>query len=154
MLYLAQVLKWERGRRASLKLLAEKRGDYTWTTRTDEETVFLDDSGDHSDSTCLNEGMLVLVELTSTRTVKNVQDAKSWMLEVIDEYLSSGVSPVGLQEELRRAEQWRQSLTLKSQELGRQALEMEARRDQFQELEENLNSKKKQLETLEAELRG
>jgi hypothetical protein len=31
---------------------------------------------------------------------------------------------------------------------------MEARRDQFQELEEKLNAKKKQLETLEAELRG
>lgn len=154
MLYLAQVLKRERGGGASLTLLAEKRGEYTWTACADEETVFLENSSDHSNGDALNEGMLALVELTSTRKVKRVQDAKNWVLEIVKDYLSNGVSPAFLQEETQRAEQWRQSLTLQSQELGRQALEMEARRDQFQELEENLNTKKKQLETLEAELRG
>lgn len=154
MLYLAQVLKRDREDGASLKLLAQKRAEHTWTTCTTEETVFLDASSDHLNGINLNEGILVLVELTSAKKVKRVQDAKGWVLEVIEEYLSTGVSPAFLQEETRRAEQWRQSLTLQSQELGRQALEMEARRDQFQELEEKLNAKKKQLETLEAELRG
>lgn len=154
MLYLAQVVKRERGGRASLKLLAQNQGEYTWTTCADEETVFLEDCSDHSANTALNEGMLVLVELTNAREVKRIQDAKTWVLEVVKDYLSNGVSPAFLREETQRAEQWRQSLTLQSQELGRQALEMEARRDQFQELEENLNAKKKQLETLETELRG
>lgn len=154
MLYLAQVVKRERRGRASLKLLAQKKGEYAWATCADEETVFLEDSSAHCDTTTLNEGMLVLVELNTAREVQQVQDAKTWVLEIVKDYLSNGVSPAFLQEETHRAEQWRQSLTLQSQELGRQALEMEARRDQFQELEENLNTKKKQLETLEAELRG
>ena len=163
MLYLAQVLKRDREGRASLKLLAQKRAEHTWATCATEETVLLGDASDHADEspsighcdvTNLNEGLLVLVELSSAKKVRKVQDAKGWVLEFIEEYLSSGVSPAFLQAETQRAEQWRQSLTLKSQELGRQALEMEARRDQFQELEEKLNAKKKQLETLEAELRG
>jgi dsDNA-specific endonuclease/ATPase MutS2 len=55
---------------------------------------------------------------------------------------------------MQRAEQWRQSLTLKSQELGRRALEMEARRDQIQELEENLKQEKEKLESMAAQVRA
>jgi len=43
-----------------------------------------------------------------------------------------------LQQEVERAEQWRQSLTIQNQDLARRSLELEARREQIQALEESL----------------
>jgi hypothetical protein len=43
-----------------------------------------------------------------------------------------------LQQEVERAEEWRQSLTLQNQDLARRTLELEARREQIQALEESL----------------
>jgi uncharacterized protein (DUF3084 family) len=57
-----------------------------------------------------------------------------------------------LQQESERVEQWRQSLTLQSQEIARRTLELEARREQLQELEEELRREKKKLELLAAQL--
>lgn len=53
-------------------------------------------------------------------------------------YLSSGMTPELLQQEVERAEQWRQSLTIQNQDLARRSLELEARREQIQALEESL----------------
>lgn len=98
------------------------------------------------------EGMLVLVERTSAGQVTSIQDAQPWVLGIVQEYLAAGLSPVLLEQEAQRAEQWRQSLTLQSQELARRSLELEARRDQIQELEEKLRREKKQLESLASDL--
>ncbi|MGB3136947.1 MAG: hypothetical protein WBB18_09105, partial [Nodosilinea sp.] len=43
-------------------------------------------------------------------------------------------------------ERWRQSLTLKSQEVDRRALETAARRDEIQELERSLKQEREELE--------
>jgi uncharacterized protein (DUF3084 family) len=53
---------------------------------------------------------------------------------------------------VERAEQWRQSLTLESQEVDRRALEAAARRDEIQELEKSLKLEQAELERREAEL--
>lgn len=149
MLYLAQVQKKDSEGSATLVLLAGQKSEHMWVVFPEPEML------DAPEASEFNSGMLVLVELSgSNRTLTEIQDAKDWFLSVIDQFLASGVSPAMLQEEAQRAEQWRQSLTLKSQELGRSALEIEARRDQIQELEENLKREKKQLELWATELQA
>ncbi|MCU0523220.1 MAG: hypothetical protein MUF72_00165 [Elainella sp. Prado103] len=148
MWHLAQVKRCDPGGKAQLQLLAQQRAEYAWTVVTEEITDLYLEDNHHP------EGTLLLVELNATRQVQKVQDATSWILEIIEQYLVAGITPTDLQEEVQRAEQWRQSLTLKSQELQRRTLEMEARREQIQELEENLKAEKEQLEQLAAQYRA
>lgn len=146
MLHLAQVQEQDSDGKTKLQLLACQRSDHLWATISEPDFVLTDELQD------VSVGVLLLVELLPTRQIKQVQDAKPWILGIIEEYLTTGLSPGLLKDEAQRAEQWRQSLTLQSQELGRRALEVEARRDQIQELEENLKQEKRQLEALAAEL--
>lgn len=131
-----------------LKLLAQQKGDYAWVSLDDGDNCVWTEATDYS------EGTLVLAEVSSARQVEQIQDATQWVLDIVEQYLTLGITPAILQEEMQRAEQWRQSLTLKSQELGRRALEMEARRDQIQELEENLKQEKEKLESMAAQVRA
>lgn len=64
------------------------------------------------------------------------------MLDLIGTYLTTGITPDFLRQEAERAEQWRQSLTLQNQDLARRTLELEARREQIQALEESLKREK------------
>ncbi len=131
-----------------LQLLAQQKAEYAWLMLSEENDVIWTNAAD------CTEGALVLVEISSTKQVQEVQDMAHWVLDIVKKYLSTGITPEFLQEEVQRAEQWRQSLTLQSQELGRRALEMEARRDQIQELEENLKHEKKKLELMEHQLKA
>jgi hypothetical protein len=146
MLYLAQVRIKDAGGKTALCLLALQKSEQIWKVLPEPETIPL------SEACNLNDGVLVLATLTSTRQVKAIEEAAPWVLEIIKQYLTSGITPNLLEQEVQRAEQWRQSLTLQSQELGRRALETEARRDQIQALEENLKLEKKQLELLATEI--
>jgi hypothetical protein len=146
MLHLAQVTQTDPGGKVRLQLLAQQKAEHAWAVLTDEDTVLWCDADYHA-------GVLVLLELSPTKQVQHISDATGWVLEMMEQYLSLGITPAILQEEVQRAEQWRQSLTLQSQELGRRALEMEARRDQIQELEENLKLEKQKLEEMAAELK-
>jgi hypothetical protein len=146
MLHLAQVTQTDPGGKVRLQLLAQQKAEHAWAVLTDEDTTLWCDADYHT-------GVLVLLELSPTKQVQHISDATGWVLEMMEQYLSLGVTPAILQEEVQRAEQWRQSLTLQSQELGRRALEMEARRDQIQELEENLKLEKQKLEEMAAELK-
>lgn len=147
MLHLAQVKKKDPEGKALLQLLAQQKADHAWVTLGDGETVLWADA-DH-----YQEGALVLIKLTPLKQVQQVYDATSWILEIIEQYLAFGITPDLLQEEVQRAEQWRQSLTLKEQELGRRACEVEARREQIQELEENLRQEKQAIDTITAQLK-
>jgi hypothetical protein len=140
MLYLAQVHTKDQENGVILRLLACQRAEHSWS-RVEEEDVPLAEVAVE-----FGEGAIVLAEVSSSRQVKSVQDGKSWLLGIVEQYLTTGMSPELLQEEVQRAEQWRQSLTLQSQELGRRTLELEARRDQIQDLEENLKQEKQLLE--------
>lgn len=146
MWHLAQVKKKDPGGKAQLQLLAQQKAEYAWTVLTEETDLCLE-----IDSREYLEGSLLLVEVTASRQIQKVEDATPWVLGMVEQYLVLGVTPTVLQEEVQRAEQWRQSLTLKSQELQRRALEMEARREQIQELEENLKQEKEKLELLTAQ---
>jgi len=146
MLHLALVQEKDLMGKARLQLLAHQTPEHTWTLQELGTYTLMIEASDYG------EGSLVLVKLTNSGQVEQVQAVKVNGLEFVEQHLPSGITPMDLQQEEQRAEQWRQSLTLQSQELGRRALEMEARRDQIQELEENLRQEKKQLELKAAEL--
>ncbi|MFM2432106.1 MAG: hypothetical protein RLZZ511_3320 [Cyanobacteriota bacterium] len=139
MLHLAQVHQPAPSEPPELKLLAAQANGSAWTVLTGEVLLPPDQAAK------VQPAQLVLADLTPDREVIQLQDAKDWVLEILQN-LHETPMPAMLQEEVERAEQWRQSLTLQSQELDRRALEMEARREQIQELEENLKQERRDLE--------
>lgn len=142
MQYLAQVQKKEFSGEVELRLLARQYSEYGWTLIPDQEVISYD--GDRS----FAEGVLLLVTLSDTRQVLEAANAKDWLLKIMQTFLVSGITPDFLREEAERAERWRQEQTLKSQDLDRRALELEARREQIEQLEESLKREKKQMESL------
>lgn len=132
MLYLAQVHKNEFLDQYQLRLLARQEAENLWVTIPEEAFILL------GKGNTMSEKLLVLVELSSTGEIEKLEDASNWVLKLVQTYLSTGVTPELLQQEAERAEQWRQSLTLQNQDLARRTLELEARREQIQALEESL----------------
>ncbi len=135
MLYLAQVQKKLPGK-VELRLLAHQQAPHKWQ---------LDDQGKIVcviQEIALPEGVLVLLELSPQGEMLSIQDATAWVLDVVKTYLTSGVTPASLKTETDRSEQWRQSLTLQNQDLARRSLEVEARREQIQALEESFKRDK------------
>ncbi len=140
MQYLAKVQKKAFLGGAELVLLAEQTSESTWTQLSSERMV------ETTRLLAFQEGNLVLVELDNLNQITAVQDATPWVLGLVEHYLSHGVTPEALEQEIERAERWRQSLTLKSQEVDRRALETAARRDEIQELERSLKQEREELE--------
>ena len=138
MLYLAQVHKNQFLAQFQLKLLARQEAEDLWVTIPEETCILLgkDDA--------LNEKLLVLVELSSTGEIERIEEATNWILEIVEKYLATGITPDFLRQEAERAEEWRQHLTLQNQDLARRSLELEARREQIQALEENLIKEKQE----------
>jgi hypothetical protein len=147
MQYLAKVEKASFLGNATLQLLAHKIDRYLWERLAEDRQI------DMETAIGFTEGSLVLVTLdTDDTTVKSIQDAVPWVLDLMDTFLARGITPDFLEAEVERAEQWRQSLTLESQEVDRRALEAAARRDEIQELEKSLKLEQAELERREAEL--
>lgn len=142
MLHLAQVEKIASSGTWGLRLLAYQRAEYSWAVIPDQEIIPFTKNPD------FGEGTLVLATLSENRQVMQVEAANRWLIDIIHTFLRNGITPAFLQEESERAEQWRQSLTLQSQDLDRRALELEARREQIEQLEETLKREKKQMEVL------
>lgn len=139
MLYLAQVHKNEFLVQSELRLLARQETENLWVM-IPEEAVILLGKGKH-----LTEKLLVLVELSSTGEIEKIEDATNWVLELVEKYLTTGISPEFLRQEAERAEDWRQNLTLQNQDLARRTLELEARRERIQALEEALQRDKNEV---------
>ncbi len=121
-----------------LQILAVNTHEHTWALITPARMITTYQDID------FNEQALVLLELDTDEVVA-VEDATQWVLDFISEYLTLGLTPKVLKEELERAEQWRQSLTLQSQEVRRRALETAARRDEIQNLEKRLKLERESL---------
>jgi hypothetical protein len=140
MLHLAQVKERNLSTQPELRLLAAQDTDDAWIVLTGEVLLPPEQAAQFSPD------QLVLANLSAQNEVLNVKDAKDWVVDIVQRYLADSLPPTFLAQEVERAEQWRQSLTLQSQELDRRALEMEARREQIQELEENLKRERRDLE--------
>ncbi|MCC5634929.1 hypothetical protein LC593_03500 [Nostoc sp. CHAB 5844] len=132
MLYLAQVHKNEFLDQYQLRLLARQEADNLWAIIPEEAFILL------GKGKSMSEELLVLVELSPTGEIEKLEEASNWVMNLVQAYLTTGITPEMLQQEAERAEQWRQSLTLQNQDLARRSLELEARREQIQALEESL----------------
>jgi hypothetical protein len=136
MLYLAQVHKNEFLEQHQLRLLARQEADNLWVIIPEEAFILL------GKGNIMSEKLLLLVELSATGEIERIDDATNWILHLVQTYLSTGITPDFLEQEAERAEQWRQSLTLQNQDLARRTLELEARREQIQALEESIKRDK------------
>ncbi|MEM1308896.1 MAG: hypothetical protein AAF892_16230 [Cyanobacteria bacterium P01_D01_bin.71] len=148
MRYLAKVERASFLGNAVLQLLARQVDEYLWEALPDHEAL-------ETDVTLgVGNGAIVLIDLDEQSEhpkIAAVEDVVPWLLEMIKQFLSQGITPDFLAKEAERAEQWRQSLTLESQEVERRALETAARRDEIQELERNLKTAREELERREAD---
>ena len=147
MRYLAKVERASFLGSAVLQLLARQVEEYFWERLSQEKVI------ETEIALGVGDGAIVLVQLDESGTqVLAVEDATAWVLEIVDQFLAQGITPEFLAKEAERAEQWRQSLTLESQEVERRALETAARRDEIQELEKSLKLEQAELEKRETEL--
>lgn len=149
MFYLAQVVRYGISSKLGLKLLANQEAEHTWVLVSDRNTILDVETllGDCYPFT-LAEGLLVLLEVSPDYSqIYSIHNAANWVLELVQTYLTTGITPMFLQQEMERAEKWRQNLTLQTQELSRRALEVEARREQIQALEANVRREQEGDET-------
>jgi len=151
MLYLAQVQSQEVLGDRTLQLLACQNADDTWAILAEQSILTL--SRDCVQNlknflvNALNEGVLVLADVGENGEVLNMRSANNWVLELVEKHLTTGITPDFLQLEAEKAENWRQSLTLESQALSRRLIEVEARREQIQNLEAKLQQERQLLES-------
>lgn len=145
MLYLAEVQKQKGGllsgsSKTELKLLACQRTDQNWST-VSEEVIAAEEASK------LNDGALVLVELTPNRQVQRIQEAGRPLVNILQNF-SRQLEKYKLKED--EIDQWKESLTFQAQELNRREMDMEARLEQLHEMEDEfqrLEAQKQEVDT-------
>ena len=146
MLYLAQVETKPDSGEIQLQVLAHQESEYVWSVDNSETLILTKES-------FLCEGVLVLVEMSQDRQIISIQDAKEWVLSILQQYLTkNAINPQFIEAEQRKVEQWRQEITAQNLELNRRALEIETRREQLQELEQELKRDREELARLQQQL--
>jgi len=138
MLHLAQLQQNQISRDPELRILATQESGGSWSLITKEQIL----PSPHSKG--LSDGLLVLVETNDQEEITNIQSAKNWVLDFVEKYLTLGITPSFIEQESERIEEWRQDLTLQTQDLGRRQWEMESRREQIQALEEEIKRKQQE----------
>ena len=149
MLHLAQVEEQLDLGKRGFRLLARRVAEGIWeviscdAASADEEGFLV---ADGAAEFC--DGNLVLVEVAENGQATEVRPATDWVTNLVENYLTHGVTPDFLKQEAERVEEWRQELTLKSQDLTRRTMEAEARRDRIQTLEQDLEAQKQHLDDM------
>lgn len=146
MLYLAQVEVNPESGEIQLQLLARQESEYVWSVDRSDTLLLTKESS-------LCGGVLVLVEIDKNQQIASIQDAKEWVLSILQQHLTkNAINPQFIKTEQDKVEQWRQEITAQNLELNRRALEIETRREQLQELEQELKRDKEELNRLREEL--
>ncbi|MFO5491680.1 MAG: hypothetical protein ACLBM6_03820 [Cuspidothrix sp.] len=140
MLYLAQVNKNDFLDQYQLHLLARQESENFWLTIADGDSVALaiETLILLGKANAISNNLLVLVELSPTGEIQRFEDATPWVINLVQTYLSTGITPEFLKQEAEKVESWQQNLTLQNQDLARRSLELEARREQIEALEESI----------------
>ena len=139
MLYLAQVENNLESGEIQLQVIARQESEYVWKVDNSEIFSLTKDS-----SLCV--GVLVLVETNLEGQIVSIQNAKEWVLSVLQQHLTkNAIDPQFIQAEQNKVEKWRQEITAQNLELNRRALEIETRREQLQELEQELKKEREEL---------
>ena len=142
MLYLARVQNQPISEEIQLQLLARQESEYVWSLDNSETLLLTKESS-------LCEGVLVLVEVDSKQQIVSIQDAKEWVLSILQQYLTkNAIDPQFVEAEQSKVEKWRQEVAAQNLELNRRALEIETRREQLQELEQDLKRDREELDKL------
>jgi chromosome segregation ATPase len=131
--------------KTELKLLACQRTDQNWST-VSEDVIAAEEASK------LNDGALVLVELTPNRQVQRIQEAGRPLVNILQNF-SRQLEKFKLKEE--EIDQWKQSLTFQAQELNRREIEMEVRLEQLQQLEndcQQLEAQKEEIDNSRTEI--
>ncbi len=149
MLYLAEVQRQKSGLlgsgKSELKLIACQRNDQNWSPIPDEMIIA-------DEASKLNDRALVLVELSPNRRVRQIQDARRPLVNILQNF-SRQVEKFKLKEE--EIDQWKQSLMIQAQELNRRETEMEFRWEQVQRLEHDskrIDTQKHSVDTSRTEI--
>lgn len=139
MLNLAQVQIDSNSGKIQLQVLARQQSEYVWEVGN-SDTLLLDKESS------LGEGVLVLVEMGQDREIISIQEAKDWILSILQQHLTkNAINHQFVAAEQSKVEQWRQEITAQNLELNRRALEIETRREQLQELEQTLKQDREEL---------
>lgn len=146
MLHLAQVEINPASGEIQLQVLARQESEYVWEVDNSEILLLTKESS-------LGLGVLVLVEMDQNQQIISIQDAKDWILTILQQYLTkNAINPQFIETEQSKVEQWRQEITAQNLELNRRALEIETRREQLQELEQELKRDREELDRLQEQL--
>jgi hypothetical protein len=146
MLYLAQVEINPDSAEIQLQVLARQESEYVWSV-DNSQTLFL------TKESFLSGGVLVLVEIGQEQQIISIQDAKDWILSILQQHLTkNAINPQFIKTEQSKVEKWRQEITAQNLELNRRALEIETRREQLQELEQELKRDREELAKLKEKL--
>ncbi len=139
MLNLAQVKIDPNSGQLQLQVLARQTSEYVWEVGNSETLLLAKESS-------LGEGVLVLVEIGEDRQIISIQEAKDWILSILQQHLTkNAINQQFVAAEQSKVEQWRQEITAQNLELNRRALEIETRREQLQELEQTLKQDREEL---------
>jgi hypothetical protein len=146
MLYLAQVEIDPNSAEIQLQVLARQESEYVWSV-DNSQTLFL------TKESSLCGGVLVLVEIGQEQQIISIQDAKEWILSILQQYLTkNAINPQFIEVEQSKVEKLRQEITAQNLDLNRRALEIETRREQLQELEQELKRDREELAKLKEKL--
>ncbi len=149
MLLLAQVQKHSHDSQIELRVLARQHPGSRWVALEALEIFACAIAALphlNGQEQYLREGQLVLLDQSESGKIQTLDDAIPMILNLIRADLSNGFNTELAQQEAARAEEWRQSLTLQTQELSRHRVEVETRRVQIQQIEESLKQERLALE--------
>ncbi|MGD1918959.1 MAG: hypothetical protein ACFCAD_08725 [Pleurocapsa sp.] len=146
MLYLAQVEINPDSGEIQLQVLARQESEYVWEVDNSDSLLLTKESS-------LSAGVLVLVEIDQHQQIISIQNAKEWVLSILQQHLTkNAINPQFIETEQNKVEQWRQEVTAQNLELNRRALEIETRREQLQELEQELKRDREELNKQQEQL--
>ena len=136
MLYLAQVTKNPYLNELELQLLVMKTDEHLWQKTSG--TLYMEN---RETLQKFNEEVLVLVEVDENKQILQIDNAKNWILDIIENFLSEPrLTPEFIQQEEERIEEGRQEITSKNLDLTRRQLELETQREQIQAVESSLSN--------------
>lgn len=146
MLYLAEIRKQSKGfiggSKTELKLLACQHNDQTWSAVPGEEVVASEEIQQAGD------GALVIVKLGNNRQIQGKPELAGVELVRQLQKLSRLLEKTKDQQE--EIEQWKQSLSIQSEELTRRQMEMESRLEQIDQMQGEFEELERQRQEMEA----
>jgi chromosome segregation ATPase len=144
-LYLAEIQKQTKGFmggvETKLKLLACQRNDQSWSIINENEFFTTDNAGE------FGEGSLIVVNLGTNRQIQGKPELASKRILGVLQGFSRLLEKTKTQEQ--EIEQWKESLTIQSEELSRREIEMENRLEQVEQMEEEFKEFEQQREEID-----